>query len=108
MNMWCQTSAINLSNTSIDEISTLNMLPKISNNNLTNKISETIQNIKIKKQKDLYISQIPKKEMKKSNTISSKVKIICDNLLQQNNMEEVLNVETNEKDIFVDRSKKKY
>lgn len=106
MNMWYQTSAINLSNASIDEISTSNVLPKMSNNNLTNKISETIQNIKIKKQKDLYVSQIPNKEIKKPTTNSSKVTKICDKVLKQNDIEEVLNVESNEKDIFVNRSKK--
>ena len=64
MKLWSNTSLINLSDTtdtSIDNVSTLNGLSNSSNSSLTNKISETIQNIKIKKQKDFYKSQMHKK-----------------------------------------------
>lgn len=103
---WCQTSTINLPNMDVDEISTLNMHPKLSDNLLNNKISATIQNIKINKQKTLYASQISNKEIKKSTTISLKVKKIRDNLFEQNDAEEVLNIESNEEDIFINSSRK--
>jgi len=106
MDVWCQTSVINSFNTSVDETSTSNLLSKKSDNLLTNKISETIQNIKIKKQKDLYLSQMPKKEIKTPKPISSKITKICDNLPKQNDIEVELNVNCNEENIFVNNSKK--
>jgi len=106
MDVWCQTSVINSFNTSVDEISISNLLSKKSDNLLTNKISETIQNIKIKKQKDFYLSQMPKKEIKTSKPISSKITKMCDNLPKQNDIEVKLNLNCNEEDIFVNSSKK--
>lgn len=104
MDMWYQTSAINSLNTSIDEISTSNLPSEKYNNLLTNKISKTLQNIKTKKQKDFFVSQMPKKKIKKP--IVSKVKKICDNLPEQNDIEVMLNVNSNEVNNFVDNSKK--
>lgn len=104
MELWCNTSLIDLSDTtgsSIDD-STLNVFSKSSNNSLTNKISETIQNIKIKKQKDLYKSQMHKKEIIKPT--SSKVKKILAN--PPKNSQNMIDEDSKDEDIFVNSSSK--
>lgn len=103
LDLWCQTSDICSFNASIDEISASNSYQKKSDNLLTNKISETIQNIKMKKQKDFYTSQMPKK----TKPISSKIKKICDELPKKNDIDVELIVNSNEENIFVNDSKKK-
>lgn len=108
LELWCNTSLIHLSDTndaSIDDVSTLNVLSKSSDISLTNKISETIQNIKIKKQKDFYKSQMHKKELIKPLT-SSKVKIICANSPKQD-LQVIIDEDSNDKDIFVDTTRVK-
>jgi len=107
MELWCNTSLTHLSDTtvsSIDDVSTLNVLSKSSNNSLTNKISETIQNIKIKKQKNFYKSQIHKKEIIKPTT-SSKNKKICAN--SPKNTQVMTDEDSNDEDIFVNSTSKK-
>lgn len=104
MNQWYQTSPILSPNVSIKENSTSNLFKKKLDNLLSNKISETIQNIKIKKQNDFYKSQILKKEPNKSN---SKPMKICVNLPKQDNVEIVFNEDSNEKNIFVNNSNQK-
>ncbi|XP_022174206.1 DNA helicase MCM9-like [Myzus persicae] len=110
MELWCNTSLIHLSDitdTSIDDVSTLNVLSKSSNNRLTNKISETIQNIKIKKQKDFYKSQMHKKEIIKPTT-SSKIKKICANSPNSpKNSQVMIDEDSNDGDIFVNSTSKK-
>lgn len=106
MNMWCQTSITNLSDTSANEINMSNVPTKISDNLLTNKISETIQNIKIKKQKDFYVSQMPQTEIKKSKRTHSKIKKEYASSSKQDDMEIVFDEEDSEEDIFVNTSKK--
>lgn len=106
MDIWCQTSEINLSETSPNEINMSNIPTKISDNLLTNKISETIQNIKIKKQKDFYVSQMPQKEIKKSKRTYSKIEKECASSSKQDDMEVVFDEEDSEEDIFVISSKK--
>lgn len=107
MNLWNQASEINASSENIDEFnSSNNALSTISNNLLTSKISETIQNIKIKKQKEFYTSQMPRKEMKNPKIVSSKLKEFL-NLSQQNGMEIVLDEDSNDEDIFINKSRKK-
>jgi len=107
MKLWCNTSLVNLSDTAvsnIDDVSTLNILTTISNNSLTNKISETIQNIKIKKQKDFYKSQMHKKGIIKPLT-SSKNKKICTN--SPKNTQVMVDEESDDEDIFVNSTSKK-
>jgi len=107
MKLWCSTSLLNLSDTTvsnIDDVSTLNVLSKSSNNSLTNKISETIQNIKIKKQKDFYKSQMHKKEIIKPST-SSKNNKICTN--SPKNTQVMIDEDSNDEDIFVNCTSKK-
>jgi len=106
MELWCNTSLIHLSDStgsSIDDVSTLNTLSKSSNNSLTNKISETIQNIKIKKQKDFYKSQIHKKEIIKPTT-SSNIKKICAN--SSKNSQVMIDEDSDDEDIFVNSTSK--
>lgn len=108
MDLWCHTSKINTPDTSADEVSLLNEVSNVADNLLTNKISETLQNIKIKKQKNFYVSQVFKKDIKKTKINSSKEKNMCSNSLKQNNIETVLDEMSNEEDtIFVKSSKKK-
>lgn len=108
MNLWCNTSLVhNISdttNTSIDDVSQLNILSKNSDNSLTNKITETIQNIKIKKQEDFYKSQMPKKEIIKP--ITSKNKRICVNSPKQDT-QVIIDEDSNDEDIFVSNTSKK-
>lgn len=106
MDIWCQASGINLSDTSLNEINISNTPTKISENLLTNKISETIQNIKIKKQKDFYVSQMPQKEKKKSKRTYSKIEKESASSFKQDDMEVVFDDEDSEEDIFVNSSKK--
>lgn len=106
MDIWCQASGINLSDTSLNEINMSNITTKISENLLTNKISETIQNIKIKKQKDFYVSQMPEKEIKKSKRTYSKIEKECASSFKQDDMKVVFDEEDSEEDIFVNSSKK--
>jgi len=107
MNLWCNTSVVHLSdttNTSLDDISKQNVLSKNSDNSLTNKITETIQNIKIKKQEDFYKSQMPKKEIIKP--ITSKNKRICVNSPKQDT-QVIIDEDSNDEDIFVSSTSKK-
>lgn len=105
MNILCQTSMINLSDTNVNEINMSNIPTKVSDNLITNKISETIQNIKIKKQKDFYVSQMPQKEFKKSKRTYSIKKKECASSSKQDDLEVAFD-EDSEEDIFVSPSKK--
>lgn len=105
MELWYQISPIN--SPSINEISTYNLFSNTSTNLLSNKISETIQNIKIKKQNDFYKSQMPKKETKITKKYNSNSMKICIDLPKQDDMEIVFDEDSNEEDIFVKNSKKK-
>lgn len=106
MDLWYQTTMFNSSNINTDDIS-LSNVPLKPSDNLTNKISETIQNIKLKKQKDFYKSQIPKEEIKKSKNISSKVKKSSNaNSPKPNNMQIEFGVNSDEEDIFVNSRKR--
>lgn len=107
MDLWNQTSEINSSNTNIDKLNTSNVQSKISDNLITSKISETIQNIRIKKQKDFYASQMQRIEIKKPKIVSSKTKKEFPELSQQDCMEVVINEDSNEEDIFVNKSRKR-
>lgn len=98
LDLWCQSSGINPCDTSVGEINTSNQQLKVSDN-LTNKISETIQNIKIKKQNNFYTSQMPNPQIK---TNSSKVMKILPKVTKQDATEVVY-----EEDIFVINSRKK-
>ncbi|XP_027837856.2 DNA helicase MCM9-like [Aphis gossypii] len=107
MNLWCNTSVVHLSDTtnpSLDDVSKQNVVSKNSDNSLTNKITETIQNIKIKKQEDFYKSQMPKKEIIKP--ITSKNKRICVNSPKQDT-QVIIDEDSNDEDIFVSSTSKK-
>lgn len=113
MDLWCQTSqtsqtsTIILSNTNTDEVNTAHVLSKISNNLLTNKISETIQNIRIKKQKDFYMSQMPKEKAKKHKKNSSRANQVFTNSPEQDDIKSMSDEGTNDVDIFINSSKKR-
>jgi hypothetical protein len=65
INLWSQKSKINSTNTIIDDLKMSDVQSKNLNNILTSKISETIQNIKIKKTKRLlYISNSQERNKK--------------------------------------------
>lgn len=107
MDLWYRTTMLNLSDTNTDDIS-LSNVPSKPSDNLTNKISETIQNIKIKKQNDFYKSQILKEEIKKSKNNSSKIKKSSSaNSPKQNNLQIEFSVNSDEEDIFVNNSRKR-
>lgn len=100
LDLWCRPSGINPCDTSVGEINTSNRRLKVSDN-LTNKISETIQNIKIKKQNDFYTSQMPNLQIK---TNPSKVMKISPNSTKK----DAADVDQrDEEDIFVINSRKK-
>ncbi|XP_025421479.1 DNA helicase MCM9-like isoform X3 [Sipha flava] len=103
INLWSQKSKINSTNTIIDDLKMSDVQSKNLNNILTSKISETIQNIKIKKQKDFYTSQIHRREIKKPKTASSKNEKEFPELFQQDGIDVILN----EEDIFVNKSVEK-
>ncbi|XP_025201501.1 DNA helicase MCM9-like [Melanaphis sacchari] len=106
MNLWCNTSSVHLSdttNTSIDDVNKQNILSKNSDNSLTNKITETIQNIKIKKQKDFFKSQMHKKELIKP--LTSKIKTKCVNAPKQDT-QFIIDENSNDEDIFVNSTSK--
>lgn len=107
MNFWCQKSTISLSDTNIDEINPSNTVSKISDNLLTNKISETIQNIRIKKQKDFYISQVVKKDKKQKQKFSPKASKVYTKLIKHNNTGQLCDDGSDNEEIFVSSLEKK-
>lgn len=107
MDLWNQKSKLNSFNSNVDELKTSNVLPTNSNNILTSKISETIQNIRIKKQKNFYTSQIHKREIKKPKTDSSKNEKDFPELFQQDGIKVILDEDSKEEDIFVNKSREK-
>jgi len=104
MNLFGQSSATNSSDISIDESSVSNVLIKLSDNLLTNKISETIQNIKTKKQYNFYKSQMVKNNVKKTKSISSKINKTCLSSSKQDSSEIEFGEDSNEEEIFVNSS----
>lgn len=107
LHFWCETTmTVNLFDTNMDEASASNVFSKVSENALTNKISETIQNIKIKKQNNFYVSQKVRKDGKKSKTNATKIKKKITNTPKEYHTEEDFNEDSNEEDIFVNNSRK--
>lgn len=100
MNLFGQTSETNSSDTSIEESCVSNVLTKVSDNLLTTKISETIQNIKIKKQNNFYKSQM----VKNTKSISSKSDKTCPSSSKQDSSEIEFDEDSNEEEIFVNSS----
>lgn len=107
MDLWCQTPKIYTPDTSSDDVSILNGFSNVTDNLLTNKISETLQNIKIKKQKNFYVSQVSKNDIKKTKINSTKEKNVCSYSLKHNDIEIMLDNVSNEEDRFIKTSKKK-
>lgn len=102
--LWYRSSTTNSSDISIDEINASNVPSKVSDNLLTNRISETIQNIKIKKQNDFYKSQILKNNVKNPKNKFSKINKTC--LSKKSQTEIEFDEDSNEEDIFVSSSRK--
>lgn len=104
MSLWYRPSTTNSSDIRIDEINSSNVPSKVSDNLLTNKISETIHNIKIKKQNDFYKSQIVKINVKNPKKTKKPKNKTC--LSKQNQTEIEFDEDSNEEDIFVSSSRK--
>lgn len=104
MSLWFRPSTTNSSDTSIDQTNASNIPSNVLDNLLTNKISETIQNIKIKKQNNFYKSQIVKNNVKNPKKIVSKIKKT--RFSKQNKTEIEFDDDSNEEDIFVSSSRK--
>lgn len=106
MDLWCQLSPTN--SPSINEINTSSLFSNTSTILLSNKITETIQNIKIKKQNDFYKSQMHKKETNITKNKNSKSMKISVNSQQHDDVEKVFDEfdEYPNRNIFINNSKK--
>ncbi|XP_050441975.1 DNA helicase MCM9-like [Adelges cooleyi] len=98
MNRWYENSLQNESDKCINSSDASSQLSNKTESNLTNKITETIKNIKKKKENDFFVPQISNRDKVQQKTVSSKI--------SPNEIDE-FNDDSNDADIFVRCSKVK-